>query len=185
MLKIRHDDYDWRMDPKNYIDIHEEFIKVGLIETANTQFTQWGRLQNIPQELIDYINSHKDTYDIQIHGWGHFHYDEEEYDFIVRDLEACIYSCQKYFNVTPSTWYPPWNCRSDNMDRAAAFLGLTIDNESFDIAKFIREVQVEIDRNGIWHGHSVYFHGWKKDEMDQFPKMLELAKKLNETISKI
>lgn len=175
-LVIRHDDVDFRMDTKNYIAIHEEFIKMGLVETANTQFTQWGRLQNIPQELVDYVNEHKDSYDIQIHGWGHFHYDEEEYDFIVRDLEACIYSCQRYFNVTPTVWYPPWNCMSNNMERAANFLGIKIDNESYDIAKFIREME-----RGDYKGHSVYFHGWKPDEMQLFPRMLELAKKYGET----
>lgn len=175
---IRSDDFDFRMEAEKYIAIHEEFIKAGLIETANTQFTQWGRLQVIPQELIDYINSHQDSYDIQIHGWGHFRYDEEEYDFIVRDLSACIYWCQKLFNVTPTVFYPPWNCMSNNMERAAEKVGLRIDNESNDIAKFIREAKVEIARDGIWRGHSVYFHGWKQDEMEQFPEMLKLVKEV-------
>lgn len=170
-MVIRHDDYDFRLTPQQYINIHEEFIKTGLTETANMQFTQWGRISPIPDELINYIRT-SPNYDIQIHGWGHFHYDEEEYDFIVRDLFACIHACQKYFNATPTVWYPPWNCMSNNMERAALVAGLKIDNESYDIAKFIREAEVD-----KFSGHSVYFHGWKADEMLQFPKMMELSKK--------
>lgn len=170
-LVIRHDDYDWRMDAKDYIAVHEEFKKRGLVETANMQFTQWGKLQRVDQELVNYINANKESYCIQIHGWGHFMYSEFEYDFIVRDLEACLYSCKKYFDVVPTIWYPPWNCLSPNMERAAGFVGLTIDTESFDIAKFIRE-----QKAGIYKGHSVYFHAWNSHEMTMFIEMLDLAK---------
>jgi len=175
---VRHDDFDFRMDPQDYIAIHEEFIKAGLVETAVLQFTQWGRMQNFKPELIDYMNAHKDSYDFAIHGWGHFHYDEMEYDFCVRDLAACKYFCEKLFQVIPKVWHTPWNCRSENMDRAAEFMGMTIDNESNDIAKFIREAKVEVARDGIWQGHSVYFHGWQRSEMEQFQEMLSLVKEV-------
>lgn len=176
----RHDDYDFRLSPQEYIAIHEEFKKAGLTETANMQFTQWGRISNIPEELINYINKNKDSYDIQIHGWGHFAYAEMEYDFIVRDLAACQHFIKKYFHRQATVWYPPWNAESLNMERACEFMGLKLDNESNDIAKFIREVEVELARDGVWQGHSVIFHAWMKNDMELFPKMLELIKKLED-----
>jgi peptidoglycan/xylan/chitin deacetylase (PgdA/CDA1 family) len=180
-IVCRSDDYDLRLEPAQYIAVHEEFKKAGLIETANMQFTQWGRLCNVPEEIVNYINANKDSFSIQIHGWGHFAYDEMEYDFIVRDLAACQHFIRKYFNTQATVWYPPWNRFSNTMEKAANYMGLKLDNESNDIAKFIREVETELARGGKWSGHSVYFHSWKQDEMIQFPKMIELLKKLNES----
>jgi len=86
-------------------------------------------------------------------------------------MAAAIHYCQKFFNRTPTVWYPPWNVCSLEMEQAAKTLGLEIDNETYDIWRFIREIEGE-----SYEGHSVYFHGWKKDEMELFPRMLELAK---------
>lgn len=172
---IRHDDYDFRLSTEDYIKIHEEFKKRGLVETANMQFTQWGHLSNVPDDLVRYINENKDSYSIQIHGWGHFHYDEMEYDFIVRDLAACQFYINKYFGVQATTWYTPWNVMSNSLERAANFVGLKVSNESNDIWRFIREAEVD-----KFSGETLYFHGWKADEMQLFPQMLDLVKKINE-----
>lgn len=172
MITIRHDDYDWRLDTSQYIEIHEAFLKAGLIETLAMQWSQWGRICTVKQDLVDYINN-TPGYDIQLHGFAHFHYDEWEYDFIVRDLAASIYFSERYFKKRPTIWFPPWNCMSNNMERAAAFVGMEISNESNDIWRFIREAEV-----GKFSGKTLYFHGWKKDEMELFPRMLELAKAL-------
>ena len=170
---IRHDDFDFRMEPSQYIAIHEEFIKAGLIETAVLQFTQDNRLVNCPDELIDYMNT-APNWNFAIHGWAHHHYDELKMDIIVRDIAAAMFMTKKIFNVTPTVWSTPWNCISREMEMAAEKLGLRIDNESYDIARFIREV-----KTGGYSGHSVYFHGWKSDEMILFPEMLQLAKGVN------
>jgi peptidoglycan/xylan/chitin deacetylase (PgdA/CDA1 family) len=161
------------MDVINYIHIHEEFIKAGLVETAVLQFTTWGNLQNFRPELIEYINS-SPNWDFQIHGWQHEEYDKMKYDNIVKELSACIYWTQRLFKKTPTIWFPPWNRRNEVMEKAASFMNLTIDNESYDIAKFVREVQA-----GIYKGHSLYFHGWKADEMVLFYEMIECVKKVN------
>lgn len=180
-LIIRHDDFDFRLTPNEYIEIHEQFIKADLVETAVIQFTQDNRLSSISDELVNYMlnSSH---WDFQLHGWAHTHYDELKYDYIVRDMSAAIFWCKRIFGKTPTIWFPPWNCMSREMELAAEVVGLRIDNESNDIAKFIRETEVEVGRNGVWQGRSVYFHGWKSDEMKLFPRMLELANqvKLNE-----
>lgn len=173
---FRHDDFDFRLGTEDYINIHEQFIKAGLTETAVLQFTQWGHLVDIREDLIKYMNE-TPNWDFQVHGWGHFAYDEMEYDFCVRDLAACKYYVQKLFHKEPTIWFPPWNGMSISMEKAAAKVGMKIDNESNDIAKFIREIEVELNRNGNWGGHSVYFHGWNHHEMELFPKMLELAKR--------
>lgn len=178
-LIIRSDDWDLRLDTQQYIDSHEMFKKRGLIETANIQPTQWGNLSNIPEGLFDYVKANKDSYDIQIHGWAHFAYDEMEFSFIVRDLMACMHWAYKYLDATPTIWYPPWNRFSLNMERAAAVVGLKIDNESNDIAKFIRETKVELERGGTWSGHSFYVHTWKADEMTQLEEALDLAVRIN------
>lgn len=177
MIKIRHDDYDFRLSTQQYIEIHEEFKKRELVETLVFQPTQWGRLATVDQELISYLIKEikAGTAEIALHGWGHFHYDEMEYDFIVRDLMASKYWCQTYFGGEPKVWYTPWNCMSNNMERAAQFVGMTISNESNDIWRFIREAEVE-----KFSGETLYFHGWKADEMALFPRMMELVVKENE-----
>jgi len=164
------------MEPEFYIEVHKQFIEAGLTETAVVQFAQHGRLSNFPKELIDYMNT-APNWDIQLHGWAHDHYHEMEVDFIIRDISAAIHWSEKLFGKKPTIWYPPWNAISTNMERAALLLGLKIDNESNNIQKFIREMET-----GTFKGHSVYFHGWKNEEMLLFPKMLELAKGIkNET----
>lgn len=171
-LVIRHDDFDFRLSPAEYIQIHEEFIKRKLTETAVLQFAQFGRLANFPKELIVYMRE-APYWDLQLHGWEHAHYDEMKYDFVVRDMAAAIYMCEDLFDITPTVWYPPWNCYSQEMDRAAEYLNLKIDRESNDIAKFIREVEA-----GTFDGHSVYFHAWEKNKSHYMPRMLDLAKEI-------
>lgn len=171
-LVIRHDDYDFRMDPKQYIAIHEEFIKAGLIETAVLQFTTDGHIKTFQPELINYMNT-TSNWDFQLHGWAHDRYSEWETDYIIRDMSAAVMWCQKLFNKTPTVWYTPWNQWSNNMEQAAKVIGLTISNESYDIARFIREVESK-----HYEGTTMYFHGWKSDEMLLFPKMLEMAKEV-------
>jgi peptidoglycan/xylan/chitin deacetylase (PgdA/CDA1 family) len=170
-LIYRHDDFDFRLDPNQYIAIHEKFIEAGLIETAVLQFTQDNRLVNVPEELIKYIKE-SPNWDLAIHGWAHHHYDELKMDIVIRDIAAAMRLCEQHFGVTPKRWHTPWNCISREMEIAANYLGLEISNESYDIARFIREV-----KTGGYSGHSMYFHGWKSDEMLLFPEMLELAKK--------
>src|ERR1035437_6268279 len=154
------------------MDIHKEFQKAGLTETIALQFTQWGRLCNVPPEIVQYINS-EPGYEIALHGWGHFAYNEMEFDFIVRDLQAAMFSCMKYFGVYTKVWYTTWNCMSNAIERAVAYVGMEVSNESNDIWRFIREAEV-----GKFSGKTMYFHGWKNDEMELFPRMLELAKQL-------
>jgi len=171
MIVVRHDDFDFRMDTLDYINIHEEFIRAGLIETAVLQFTQDGRIKNFRQDLLDYMTT-TPNWDFQIHGWEHTKYSEMETDAIIKDIAACICLCQRLFNRTPTVWYPPWNCYSENMKKAADFLGLTISNESYDIGRFIREVG-----DGTYQGHTVYFHGWNQNEMLKFDDMINCLKK--------
>lgn len=176
---IRHDDFDFRLMPNEYIAIHQKFIEADLIETAVLQFTQNGNLSVIDPTLIKHMKE-SSHWDFAIHGWAHTEYDFMDYNYIVRDLSACKYQCYAMFGKWPTVWHPPWNRMSIAMERAADYVGMKIDNESNDIAKFIREVKVELNRGGKWNGHSVYFHGWKSDELIQFPEMLQLVKTLKE-----
>lgn len=153
--------------------IHLEFVKAGLTETAVLQFTQDGRLKNFDPELIEYMRE-TPNWDYQIHGWAHDRYPELETDFIVRDISAACWWCDRLFGKKPTVWYPPWNLCTKNMERAAQILNLTISNESYDIARFIREVE-----GGHYEGTTLYFHGWNSSEMLLFPKMIELLKGLN------
>src|SRR3990167_1630268 len=170
LTTIRHDDFDFRMSPSQYINIHEKFIGAGVNETAVLQFTSDNRVKTFDPTLIKYMNE-APNWEFAVHGWSHAEYDGMDFDHIVRDLSACLYWTQRLFHKSPTVWYPPWNRYSIPMERAAVELGLTIDNESFDIAKFIRAVKAN-----DYNGHSLYFHGWKADEMIQFEEMLYLAK---------
>jgi peptidoglycan/xylan/chitin deacetylase (PgdA/CDA1 family) len=166
---IRSDDFDFRLDTKDYIAVHEEFLKRDLIETVNLQFAQFDRLGNFRPELIEYMKN-TPNYDFQIHGWQHDKYSEMELAHVVRDLAAAKYFCWGMFGKLPTIWYPPWNCYSENMKTAADSLGMTIDNESYDIAKFIREV-----KSGEYTGHSFYFHAWQKPERELLTEALDLV----------
>lgn len=170
---IRHDDFDFRLSPKEYIAIHEQFIQAGLVETAVLQFTHDNRLVNIPQEIIDYMNK-APNWEFAIHGWDHAHYDEFLTDVVVRDIAAAMHFCEELFHKRPTLWCTPWNCNSLTMEAAARILGVKIDNESFDIARFIREVKAN-----VYSGHSFYFHGWKADEMLQMAEAVACAKEVS------
>lgn len=174
---IRHDDLDGRLSTEQYMQIHEDFKKRNLIEYGMFQPTQWGRLGNFSTELFDYYKKEAEagTFVVALHGWAHDKYSEMEYDFIVRDLMAAKYWCLKNMGIEPKLWGTPWNCYSQNMERAAELVGLEITNESYDIAKFIREV-----KDGSYSGNSLYFHGWSANEMNQFLEMLDLVVKENE-----
>jgi len=54
------------------------------------------------------------------------------------------------------------------MVETASIFGLTINNESNDIAKFIREYD-----KGVKDWHSLYFHGWNNNERVLVPEMLK------------
>ena len=167
-ITIRHDDFDFRLTPAEYIANHENFIKHGLVETAVIQLATKNCLNGFNQEIVDYLNQ-APNWDLQLHGFNHDHYNEMNYNEIVRDLSAALYWFGRLFGKYPTRWFTPWNCYSDDMKRAATKVGLEIDNESWDIAKFVREFEV-------YDGHSLYFHLWRKPEKELIPKMLKLAK---------
>ncbi len=167
---IRQDDFDFRLPAKSYIDVHEEFIKAGLVETAVLQFTQDGRLSYYDPELIKYMKE-ASNWNFAIHGWAHDNYTEMTVDAIVRDIGAAMFMCFKLFGKVPTVWSTPWNKWNGNMETASKILGITIDNESYDIAKFIRNVEAD-----TYDGHSLYYHAWNAGEMVMFNRMIELAK---------
>ena len=166
---IRHDDFDFRLEPHQYMAIHEEFIKRNLVETAVLQFAQCERIGNFKPETVRYLNE-APNWDLQLHGWQHASYADYDFNETVKELCAAFYMFQKLFNRLPSVWHPPWNCYSPVMQQAAEYMGLTINNESYDIAKFVREA-----KTGIYLGHSFYFHGWKSNEVALLPEALDLV----------
>ncbi|MCK9370345.1 polysaccharide deacetylase family protein [Candidatus Dojkabacteria bacterium] len=169
---IRQDDFDFRLEPKAYIDNHEKFIKAGLIETAVVQYTHDGNQPKYPMDLINYMRT-SPNWDIQLHGWSHDDYSKLPRWIIREHLVRSRDMSVRLFGVEPTIWFPPWNCNSDDMKEVADSFGMTIDNESYDISKFIREVKA-----GTFEGHSVYFHLWNRDEAAKIDEMIECAKSL-------
>lgn len=169
---IRHDDFDFRLPMSEYVRIHEEFIKADLVETAVLQFAQFNHVANFDPELCKYMQT-ASHWDLQLHGWQHSMYSEMHYDFIVRDMAAAMHYARKLFNIVPTIWFPPWNCYSDEMEKAAQTLGLKINNESHSIFEFVRDVPI-----GTFTGESFYFHGWNQQEMTHFDEMIRLAKEV-------
>jgi peptidoglycan/xylan/chitin deacetylase (PgdA/CDA1 family) len=172
---IRHDDLDGRLGTAQYIEIHEAFKAHGLIEHGMFQPTQYGRLGNFAPELFDYYKKEVEagTFVVALHGWAHSMYSEMEYDFIVRDLMAAKYWCLMNLGIEPIIWGSPWNCMSNSMERAATLVGLELTNESNDVERFIREAEVD-----KFSGKTMYWHGWRQSEVDLFPRMLELLRKI-------
>jgi hypothetical protein len=170
-LIIRADDTDFRLPPQDYVDNHEKFIKLGLTETAVIQYTMDGRLHNPDPELIKYMNT-APYWDIQLHGWAHDDYSKLPKWRIDEDLKKSKARALELFGKEPTIFFPPWNCYSDDMKEVADLNGLIISNESYDIAKFIREMKA-----GTYTGHSLYYHLWNHHEVEQIDEMLFYAKK--------
>ena len=170
---VRHDDFDFRLKTEEYIAIHEKFIKRNLIETAVVQYTKDGRERVYDKELIEYMNT-APNWDIQLHGWAHDEYDKLTQSEIADALQNSLNMSMKLFNKYPTVWYPPWNRRNEDMEIVAEAFGLTISNESYDISKFIRE-----SRAGVYKGTSIYFHGWKADEMACLDEALNCVEEVN------
>jgi len=169
-LILRSDDFDWRLEPQEYIDNHEKFVKADLIETAVVQFANNGRFKVPPQELVEYMKT-EPHWDIQLHGWSHDAYGEWEFDYIMRDISAAVHWFEITFERSPKIWFPPWNMISTNVERVADILGMEVNNESCDITKFIREAKA-----GTFNYNSVYFHLWNRTEKEQIDEMIEWVK---------
>lgn len=169
---LRQDDLDFRLDPQDYIDNHEKFIKADLIETAVVQYTHDGNIPNYPEKLIKYMNE-APNWDIQLHGWSHDDYAKLPKWIVREHLLKAKEMSMKLFNKYPTVFYPPWNSVTDETREVVESIGMTVDNESYDISRFIREVKAK-----EYKGHSVYFHLWNHTEKDQIDSMLECAKSL-------
>jgi peptidoglycan/xylan/chitin deacetylase (PgdA/CDA1 family) len=165
-VKIRHDDWDFRMSLNDYRQIHELFIEADLVETAVIQWTQHGNPSWKP-DLIDYLKT-APNWDVQLHGWTHDPYKDKSYGEIMRDLVACVHMFEHLLERRPTIWFPPWNGNSPDMVKAAEFFGITISNESNDIAKFVREYDM-----GLYQWGSIYFHGWNRPERELIPEMIK------------
>jgi peptidoglycan/xylan/chitin deacetylase (PgdA/CDA1 family) len=170
-ITIRQDDFDFRLEPKQYIDNHEKFIRAGLTETAVVQYTHDGREPNYHPELIKYMNE-APNWDIQLHGWEHAEYDKMSPDDILSHLQKSVDKAQELFGKKPTIWFTPWNRRNEIMEDVARSFGITISNESNDISKFIREM-----KDGTFNGTTLYYHLWNRDEAVQIDEMIEYAKK--------
>ena len=173
-LIIRNDDFDFRMLPEFYIAVHEYFIANDLIETAVIQITQHGRMPNYEakKEIIEYMNT-APNWDLQIHCWAHDRYQEMSHNEIIRDMSAALFHFQRLFNRLPTTWFPPHNAISEEMETAARELGLVINNESCGIKDFVK-----LAKEGVVETNSLYFHGWRNEEMEYFEEMIKLAKEV-------
>jgi len=169
-LVIRSDDFDFRMDPEDYIANHEKFIKAGLTETAVVQYTHDGREGTYDPKLINYMRN-APNWDIQLHGWAHDDYAILPNWRIYDDLQKAKLKSVELFGKEPTIWFPPWNGYSEHMQEMADLMSLKIDHESNDISKFIREAKA-----GTFIGHSVYFHLWNHDEASKVDEMLKYAK---------
>lgn len=169
-LIIRQDDFDFRLTPEVYITNHEKFIEAGATETAVIQYTHDGREAIYSPKLIEYMKT-APNWDIQLHGWCHDDYSKLPKWRMYDDIQKARLKAVELFGKEPTIWFPPWNVYSDDMKEIADLQSLTIDNESNDISKFIREMKA-----GSFKGHSVYFHLWSHSEAKQIDEMIQYAK---------
>jgi len=174
---IRSDDWDFRFGIERYQLVHREFAKRNLVETANLQFCQHGTLTPFNETLVNYLLNTK-GYDIQLHCWEHILYATMSEAVITRDLAAASYYFMKYFKRLPSVWYPPWNMVSQKMIEVADKFGMKVDNESYDIKRFIREA-----KEGSFSGHSFYFHGSMEPDLACLPEALDLVLALDKGVN--
>lgn len=151
-MTFRDDDISHLTNLKRFTDVHELFIKYGVIHTIAFICKD---IEKNP-ELIAYINKHKDSFDIQIHCWEHTPMPENV--DLARDLRGCINAIEYQFGTKPTVVYPPWNRSDKYVVDVAESLGLTVSHKKTTLSAYVRTM-------GDIAEDVINFHSWSEPEV--------------------
>lgn len=152
MICFRDDDTSYLTDLKRFTQVHDLFLKYKVIHTIAVICKDIEK----NTELIEYINQHRDSFDIQIHAWEHTPMPENKE--LKKDLEACIYAIQFFFDSNPKTVFPPWNQTNNYVKETAESLGLTVSAEKISLSAYVRTM-------GAVSEKVINFHYWAEQEV--------------------
>lgn len=108
-------------------------------------------------ELIKYINLN--NIDVQVHCYEHIDYSLEDNEiFIQPHLIESISIIKRYFDKTPTVFFPPWNNSSEKIVEVASELDLRVSVEKLSLQAFIRA-------GGGVKEKVVNFHYWAEEEV--------------------
>lgn len=119
------------------------------------------------EELVEYINEHKKSIDIQLHCWEHYDHKELIEEKLTEFFKMGIGSIHNAFGVTPKIFYPPWNSVSDLAIRVAGSFGLTTNPGKCSLGYYIKH-------NGNISFDTVNFHYWYEPEVNDLYKALKI-----------
>lgn len=163
-MTFRDDDTSYLTNLKRFTEVHELFIKYGVIHTIAVICKD---IEKNP-ELIAYINKHRDSFDIQIHCWEHTPMPENT--DLACDLQGCINAIQYQFGTKPTTVYPPWNRSDEYVGEVAESLGLIVSNTKTTLSAYVRTMGgVEED--------VINFHSWCEPEVMLIEPALKIYKR--------
>lgn len=143
--------------------VHEIFKGFGLVHTIAVIAKDIEK----NKELVDYINDHKKSIDVQLHCWEHYDHKELSEEKLREFFRKGIDSIHNSFGLTPKIFYPPWNSVS----------GLAIQvAESFNLQTRPQKCSLKnyIDNNGQVSFDVVNFHYWYEPEVNDLYKALKI-----------
>lgn len=102
---------------------------------------------------------------VQLHCWSH---DDLSADPEARDDLARAVDLLGEHLTRPTVLYPPWNRTSQELEAAAAELGLTVSTRKISLSQYIRcDGDVDCD--------VINFHFWYPPEFPQLEQALQIA----------
>lgn len=159
---FRDDDISFATDMVKFIRVQDIFDKYGILHTIALVTKDIGKAP----ELIKFINTH--NIDVQIHCYEHIDYSLEINEWLIEpQLKESIEIVKRFFNKTPTVFYPPWNKSCKKLKEVCTDLGLIVSFEKISLPAYIRA-------GGGISQNVINFHYWAEQEVMH----LEIALKM-------
>ena len=173
MITLRMDDADPRLRVKDLKPLHEEFMKRKIPMTiAVNNFM--GHSYKFDKNLLDYVNTtDPTTWDIQLHGLEHDRlWAMTETQFYASQYANLILTKRDFIHSNPTILYPPWNEKTDMMERVCKDLGLEIKTTQKTIREFVKNW-------ALGNETLFYWHWWTPDDCRDIPIALDKILEIN------
>lgn len=142
--------------------VHEIFQKYRVIHTLALIMKDIEK----NKELISYILSYKNEFNIQLHCWEHFDHGndfEQAKESIFKGKKAI----KDIFGVEAAIFFPPWNSCTQEIKEFCKSIGMLAMPEKISIEQYIKV-------NGDVKEEVVNFHGWHQPEVNDLHKALKI-----------
>jgi len=169
---IRADDFDPRIKLEDIKPLHKEFVKRGIPMTIAVN-SMMGHSYKFDKKVLDYVNStDPHTWDIQLHGLEHDRlWAMTETQFFTSIYANLMLTKRDFIYSNPTILYPPWNEKTDIMDKVCKDLGITIKTTQKTIREFIKNWAIDNETIFFWHW-------WTPDDCRIIPEVLDKVLKI-------